>query len=614
MSLTGYERLPLDSQRRLDGVCAEFERCWAGPSPDRLAERVAGAPAGEADVWLTELLHIEIERARRAGADLRVDLYRAGLPAFADVIASVLGEYRPAPGAGDLVGKYRLIRPIGRGASGTVFEAEDSVIGRRVAVKLLTGPAAASRTVQEARAVGRLQHPNIVTVHDAGSADGVWYIAMELLAGSAADRLKEVGPFAPSEATRIIADVSRGLSAAHAAGLVHRDIKPANVLLAPAGGGGTTVAKLSDFGLARAGAHGATDTAAGTPLYMAPEQFDGRSVGPSCDIYSLGATYFALLTGRPPYQSATVAELRQAHETAIPPPVTTSTGALLPRHSRLVARAMAKTAAGRYASADALLSDLERLLDRPRAGPARRAAIVAITALVIAAAVLAVPGPAKWLTATFDRSGASAASPGAKPTWVPLFNGNDFSGWVVEGPGGVTVQAGPEPFVRLARAQTSVTTAAEHENYHLRFEARWPANQPTSGGLRYHITLPVPEVSERGWDEFSFDPTAFGRHRHSVDRDARAAALRNGRLILPGPDSQANLPNVAGGEWHRIDLICWQGVSVHAVDGATVSVQVRSGVARGRIELIADRGPLDVRRIEMRSIAGVPADLQGHDR
>lgn len=624
MSLTGYERLPLDSQRRLDDECTRFERDWVGPSSDRLAELLAAAPPAEASVWLTELLHIEVERARRAGMSLPVGDYLARLPAFAAAIEAVLAEHSKPLGVGDSIGKYRLVRLLGRGASGTVFEAEDSVIGRRVAVKLLTGPSAASRTVQEARTVGRLQHPSIVTVYDAGSADGVWYIAMELLSGSTADRLKANGPFAPVVATRIVADVCRGLAAAHATGLIHRDIKPANVLLSSSGVGLQPLAKLSDFGLAQAKHSGTEADTAGTPLYMAPEQFDGREVGPACDIYSLGVTYFALLTGRPPYQSARAADLQIAHETSPPPAVTTASGEILSRHSRVVARAMAKSPADRYSSADEMLADLESLLPRERARPSwgRRFSIVGVMAALMAGVVLMVPGLAKWVASVLYGKERKPVPAVVRPEWTSLFNGRDLTGWTAGELNPTTsIVTDDGPLIRLnGTAVGSIMTEREHEGYHLRMEVRWQqSGQPFSGSLRYHVTNPSPG-SDTGWDEFSLAPPSIGGHQHTADRAVRLAALRVSRLAFPPSDRPPEAPpsglSPVGASWHLIDLVCWQDVIVHGVDGKVVSTRVRSkppagqAFTRGRIEIRAVRGSIDVRRIDIRPVAGIPTELQ----
>ncbi|QJW96868.1 serine/threonine-protein kinase [Frigoriglobus tundricola] len=318
MSVTAYERLPLDSQRRLDAVCLRFERAWAGPVRPDVRDHLADTPPEERAAWLTELLHLELECRNRAGESPRPAEYHQRLPNDTRVINAVFAEAAAsAVGVGSVVGKYRLTRLIGRGGMSSVYEADDPVIGRPVAVKLLTGRADAAKITEEARLAGRLAHPNIVTVYDAGSDGGVWYMAMERLAVSASDRLKQGGPFDPPTATRIAADVCRGLATAHAAGLVHRDIKPANVLLT--GATGTLVAKLSDFGLARETDGGGAFEIAGTPAYMPPEVLAGHPAGPSGDIYSLGATYYTLLTGRPPYQAATAAEATAAHRGAPAP-------------------------------------------------------------------------------------------------------------------------------------------------------------------------------------------------------------------------------------------------------------------------------------------------------
>ena len=188
------------------------------------------------------------------------------------------GSMESAPRIGTRVGKYQILRALGRGGMGVVYEAEDTGLNRRVAIKFLP-PAkdgadggertATERFVQEARATAKLSHPNILAIHDIGQEAGAWYMVMELLnAQSLGALLREKGPLLWSDATRIVAECCSALQAAHAAGLIHRDIKPENILLDSSGR-----AKLVDFGLVKDisqdGQH-LTQSGAlvGTPLYM----------------------------------------------------------------------------------------------------------------------------------------------------------------------------------------------------------------------------------------------------------------------------------------------------------------------------------------------------------
>lgn len=265
---------------------------------------------------------------------------------------------------GTQLGKYLITKRLGQGGMGVVYEAQDTLMRRKVALKLLTGtlaldPAARERFLREARAAGRLNHPNVVTIFEVSQHNSDCYLVMELVsAGSAQDVLQELGQCPWQQANRMIADVCRGLAAAHAAGLLHRDIKPANILLNPDGS-----AKLADFGLAKLTEHGVTTLTAagavlGTPAFMSPEQCRSQAVDERSDLYSLGATYYALLTGQPPYHGDGPMEVMFAHcSSPIPDPRT-----LVPQVPEscvaIVQRALAKDASQRFASAAQMMEAL----------------------------------------------------------------------------------------------------------------------------------------------------------------------------------------------------------------------------------------------------------------
>jgi hypothetical protein len=270
---------------------------------------------------------------------------------------------------GEVVGKYRVVAELGRGGMGVVYEAEDAMLERRVALKLLSpalaGSAeAAQRFVREARAAARLSHPNVVAVHEVGDHNGTPYLVMELVRGGSAQALLGTrGRLDWREATRLVADACRGLAAAHAAGIIHRDLKPANLML---GGDGTV--KLVDFGLAKA-----VDPAAclsltsdhqvvGTPHFMAPEQCRAEPLDARADVYALGATYYALLTGAPPYTEGSPLGVMFAHcSRPVPDPRTACPDVPGPC-AAVVFRAMAKEPSQRCPGAAALRADLEAAL------------------------------------------------------------------------------------------------------------------------------------------------------------------------------------------------------------------------------------------------------------
>jgi WD40 repeat protein len=268
----------------------------------------------------------------------------------------------PAPA----VPGYEIVAELGRGGMGVVYQARQTALDRTVALKMILAGAHAGteerrRFQAEAEAAARLQHPNIVQVHEVGEAAGLPYCSLEFCpGGSLADRLRGE-PLPPREAAALVETLARAVQAAHAAGVVHRDLKPANVLLAADG-----TPKISDFGLAKRldGQPGQTATGAvvGTPSYMAPEQAGGKSkdIGPAADVYALGAILYELLTGRPPFRAASPLDtlLLVVSEEPVPP------SRLQPGVPRdleaVVLKCLEKDPARRYSAAQKLAEELSR--------------------------------------------------------------------------------------------------------------------------------------------------------------------------------------------------------------------------------------------------------------
>lgn len=277
------------------------------------------------------------------------------------------------PLVGSTLGKYRITGRLGEGGMGIVYEALDTLLQRKVAIKLLplavsSDPEVLRRFQMEAQAAALLDHPNVVGIYEVDQREETHYIVMELVCGgSAEDLLLKHGPYPWQEATSVIADACRGLAAAHAANIVHRDIKPANIMRSTDG----KVVKLADFGLAKAVNHTTqsitvTGTAVGTPNFMSPEQCRAERLDNRSDIYSLGATYFMLLTGRPPYSAESHFAVMFAH-CSNPVPDPRRTNAAIPDDcAAIVQRAMAKEPSDRYQSATDMLSDLSAVLAAPR--------------------------------------------------------------------------------------------------------------------------------------------------------------------------------------------------------------------------------------------------------
>ncbi|MGH8681604.1 MAG: serine/threonine-protein kinase, partial [Burkholderiales bacterium] len=277
------------------------------------------------------------------------------------------------------LGRYEILDELGRGAMGVVYKARDPIIDRVVALKTidfaLTGAAAASfeqRFFQEARAAGRLNHPNIVTIYDAGQADGVAYIAMEFLDGTNLRQLLDEQPSPGiARAVEVAGQVVRGLAYAHEQGVIHRDIKPANIIVLR-----NKRPKITDFGIARLSeADGRSGERAGSPKYMAPEQIradatiDGRA-----DLFSLGAVLYEMLTGRPPFTGETVHEIMEQVLAADPPRPGAVNTRVPPELDALVMRMLAKRSGDRFPSARSVFRELRRIEERLEERTTREAA------------------------------------------------------------------------------------------------------------------------------------------------------------------------------------------------------------------------------------------------
>ncbi|MCO6042635.1 transporter substrate-binding protein [Aeoliella sp. ICT_H6.2] len=266
---------------------------------------------------------------------------------------------------GETLGRYRVTSALGAGGMGIVLEAQDTAIGRMVALKVLheelaNDTARLQRFVSEARAAGKLHHPNVLTLFDIAQAGGVHFLVMELAEqGSANDLLTRQGAIAPEQATEIIIQAAQGLMAAHEVGLIHRDLKPANLLI-----NNDDIIKVADFGVAKCAEEGSLKLTkqgqiVGTPHFMSPEQCAGRKVDVRSDIYSLGATYFSLLAGEIPYaDSDSLVAIIHAHCFADRPDPRKSVASVPSACAAIVERAMAIEPEARYQTVAEMLEDL----------------------------------------------------------------------------------------------------------------------------------------------------------------------------------------------------------------------------------------------------------------
>jgi serine/threonine-protein kinase len=263
------------------------------------------------------------------------------------------------------LGRYMIVRELGKGAMGVVYEGLDPNIGRRVAIKTARRDVLAAsgmmeemmqRFLREARAAGALNHPNIITIYDADEQDGTAYIAMEFIEGHDLRRLVEQRRRLDlAEILEIGATVCEALDAAHRKGVVHRDIKPANILLPKEGG-----LKIADFGIARVADSNLTQEGAliGTPHYMSPEQFMGHKVDGRADLFSVGIILYELLTGEKPFTGEALSTVMHHVIKTMPVPPS-ELNFSVPKHvDRVLLKAMAKRPQDRYQDGRAMAAAL----------------------------------------------------------------------------------------------------------------------------------------------------------------------------------------------------------------------------------------------------------------
>jgi formylglycine-generating enzyme required for sulfatase activity len=373
-------------------VKIDLERQWQHGSKVSLETYLAQFPElGTAEDVSADLIAAEYEVRLQFGAPAGLEEYRRRFPhQAAELVRRIAGSDSSSSGLGDrpretapwlpaTFGRYRIIRRLGQGGMGSVYLAEDTRLGRRVALKVpdfgpQERPEVRQRFLDEARTAATLDHPNLCPVFDAGEIDGRPYLTMAYIAGQSLAALVGAEDWPERQAADLVQKLALAMEEAHTKQVIHRDLKPANVMIKTKGGRREPV--IVDFGLAHCdnpeqARLTRSGEVMGTPAYMAPEQIRGdlREIGPACDIYALGVILYELLTGRLPFHGSGLAVAGQIlTETPLPP--SRHRPGLDPRTEAICLRAMAKQAEDRYTSMAELAADLTDYLQTPAAPPA----------------------------------------------------------------------------------------------------------------------------------------------------------------------------------------------------------------------------------------------------
>ena len=367
------------------------------------------------------------------------------------------------PRIGSTIAGYRIERLLGRGGMGTVYLAEDIALGRSVALKLLSerlshDEAFRERIRIESRLAASIDHPNVIPIYEAGQAsEATLFIAMRYVKGSDLKQiLRSEGALEQERAIELLAQVAKGLDAAHARGLIHRDVKPSNVLVA-VGDDGSEHVYLADFGLTQTfdspEAARESITLSGSSDYVSPEQIRGTRADRASDLYALGCVAYECLTGEVPFPRHSEMEVLVAHMNEVPPRPSTVNQALPGRLDDVIARVMAKEPDRRYGSATELIDSIQEACVPQRRRGGRFAAVpAAVAAIVVIAAVV----PAVLLTRGGDTQPVAIASRPDMST-IETIVGTGEAGYSGDGglataaqlddPGGIAVDASGNLYV-----------------------------------------------------------------------------------------------------------------------------------------------------------------------
>ncbi len=301
-------------------------------------------------------------------------------------------------------GRYRILKELGKGTMGVVYQAHDPQIDRLVALKVLrpdrvTSEAFVARFLKEARAIGRLSHPHIVTIYDAGEDQGTIYIAMEYLEGEPFNEVIRSGRLAVPQCVELARQIATTLDYAHRQGIVHRDIKPSNIILSR-----DNHVKLTDFGIARieeaaAGQETQVGEILGTPVYMSPEQVMGQTVDGRSDLFSVGVILYEMIVGRRPFGGNSLTAIFRAITQDVPEPPANADPFLPAALSDLIMKSLAKPAAERFQTGAQMAAALAAVLpgkpiamEQPRGASRPKSRSMRVAAMVLLASFSVVAG------------------------------------------------------------------------------------------------------------------------------------------------------------------------------------------------------------------------------
>jgi serine/threonine protein kinase len=343
-------------------------------------------------------------------------------------------------------GRYKLIAKLGKGSMGIVYKAHDPNIDRTVALKVMrqdrvTSEEFVQRFLKEARAIGKLSHPNIVSVYDAGQDRGALFIAMELLVGKSLEEIMKDKRLEPHDIVKLGVQVAEALDYAHQKGIVHRDIKPSNIILTPA-----DQVKITDFGIARIDDPSATQQTQagqilGTPAYMSPEQVKGASVDSRTDLYSLGVILYELVTGNRPFTADNITAIFSAILLQEPAELEDSSSPMRRSLNEVIVKSLNKSPEKRFQTGKEMAAPLKKYLQRRKSDAAatpdrppkkHRMGLVAGIAMIILGLICSSVFYLAFRKPTAENSPAAAVNAVLKvksdPTGAQVFVDGSFKG------------------------------------------------------------------------------------------------------------------------------------------------------------------------------------------